>query len=680
MSRLVRHPQTSFTGGEIDPTLWGRIDMSRYQSGLSTGRNVRVRLQGGARRRGGTRHRLLLDDGMDGIRTAAFAFNTQQTYTMVFTAGQYRVLNREGALVAQEDGAPWTAAQISTLNWAQSTDTMLVMNHAFAPQRLRRGATESSWTRSAVPLENIPAFDYGAVTPSGTITLSAVSGKGITLTASVAGTFTADMVGWQFFGDGGRARITAFTDDTHVTADVLADFRTGSGTATAAENTTTPKPKKRNKAEPAFPTSATIAGITLWSLEEPVISATRGWPACGDFHLGRLWLGGFKSRPSSLMGSVVGDYFDFDQGEALDDQAIYVTIDSRQINAINQIVSGRTLQVFTAGAEFADASGAIITPRTIDLKPQSSYGTDPGVRTTDLEGATLFAQAISDNDDVEGSALRQFIYGDIEQAWASELISFLSGHLIDRPTQLETIVGRSGTDGSNALITNSDGTLTLLTIARDQQIVAFTNWDTQGLFKSTSCLRSGQVFMAVERDGTMRIEQYDENAMLDASVVAESATEFDDVINLFHLAGMEVGIILDDIWAGTGTVTAEGTLHLPRMCTKAEIGLTFTPVANPMPYEPRDVTGNMIGRKCRLVELSLRVHDTGTFTVNGNTMVLRGVGAGNALDTPPAAVTRDVVLRGLTGWKNRHIVEIAQPIPGPFELLAMSSLIQIGGR
>ena len=667
MSRLIRHPMTAFTSGEIDPSLFGRIDMSSWLAGLKKGRNVRVKLQGGITRRGGTRHVREEAAGVEVVKTASFAFDVTQTYTVQLTDSTWRVFNRNGALVAESASAPWTATQVPEINWAQSADTLLLFHPDMAPQRLRRGTTESSWTLSAVPLENLPAFDYGAVTPTGTITPSAVSGRGITLTAS-ASIFTADMVGWHFFGDGGRARITAYTDATHVTADVLGSFRTGSGPATAHHETGS-WPKRRNQAEPAF---ASTAAITLWSLEEPVISATRGWPSCGDFHLGRLWMGGFRSRPSSIMASKVGLYFDFDQGTALDDEAIHVTIDSRQVNKIYQIVSGRTLQIFTAGAEFAEVGGSIITPRTIDIKAQSTWGIDPGVRTTDVEGATLFAQK-------RGAAMRQFVYGDIEQAWASDLISLRSSHLIQQPVQVESIVGGTGTDGSNVVITNTDGTITFLTMARDQQIVAFTNWDTLGAFKASSCLQSGDVFLSVIRNNTLRLERYDEDALLDASVLVEEETAFDELVNLTHLATMEVGIILDGAWAGTGTVDANGYLLLPRACTRAEVGLRFTPKAWTMPIEPRDPTGALIGRKCRVVELSLRVNSTGQFTVNGQT-VGRPVLNEMNLDTPPPSRSEDLTLRGITGWREQHVVEIEQAIPMPFELLALNYLIQIGGR
>jgi hypothetical protein len=45
--------QSDFTGGEIDPKLYGRVSIPRYQSGLQTAKNVDIMVTGGATRRAG---------------------------------------------------------------------------------------------------------------------------------------------------------------------------------------------------------------------------------------------------------------------------------------------------------------------------------------------------------------------------------------------------------------------------------------------------------------------------------------------------------------------------------------------------------------------------------------------------------------------------------------------------
>jgi len=64
---------------------------------------------------------------------------------------------------------------------------------------------------------------------------------------------------------------------------------------------------------PFFSTDAIASGA--WTLEtgyEAAWSGSRGWPRCAVFHEGRLIIGGAKSLPSTVWGSRVADYFDFD--------------------------------------------------------------------------------------------------------------------------------------------------------------------------------------------------------------------------------------------------------------------------------------------------------------------------------------------------------------------------------
>lgn len=85
---------------------------------------------------------------------------------------------------------------------------------------------------------------------------------------------------------------------------------------------------------------------------EAVWSSSRGYPRTVTFHEGRLFFGGVKSRPSTVFGSKVGLFFDFDPEEGLDDDALEATLDTSTFNSIVDITSGRDLQIFTTGGEF----------------------------------------------------------------------------------------------------------------------------------------------------------------------------------------------------------------------------------------------------------------------------------------------------------------------------------------
>ena len=68
MSRITQY-QSSFTVGEIDPLLFGRVDLQQYGSALEKAQNVVVLPQGGFERRPGLRFMLDITSHLGGSFT-----------------------------------------------------------------------------------------------------------------------------------------------------------------------------------------------------------------------------------------------------------------------------------------------------------------------------------------------------------------------------------------------------------------------------------------------------------------------------------------------------------------------------------------------------------------------------------------------------------------------------------
>ncbi len=104
--------QTSFAAGEVSPTLYGRVDLSKYKSGAARMRNFYVDYKGGASRRHGLE---FIDEGYKSdypIRLIPFQFSTTQTYVLEFGQNYMRVI-KDGAYVLT---APNTITGISKAN------------------------------------------------------------------------------------------------------------------------------------------------------------------------------------------------------------------------------------------------------------------------------------------------------------------------------------------------------------------------------------------------------------------------------------------------------------------------------------------------------------------------------------------------------------------------------------
>jgi hypothetical protein len=654
--RTVPVVQTSFTSGELDPQIGARIEVSRYYSGARRLRNVLVRPQGGARRRPGLRHRATLPAAANaGLRLIPFAFSATQTYLVVLMQARFHVYAPTGALLYASAGTdPWTAAMAAEMNWTQSADTLILTHQDLPPQRILRAGSDSSWTRDVLPLANIPTFDFGAVAPSGSLTPSVTGGPAITITASAA-PFTPAMVGWEISGGGGRARITAFLSASQVTATT----EYGRGDAFAG-----------------------VAAFTDWFLEEPVISAARGWPECASFHQGRLWFGGLRSRPTTLIGSRVAAFFDFDIGTGLDDEAIMVSIDSDQLNAVHQLLSARGLQIYTSGAEHAVTVAPPITPSNIAIEEQTRRGARRFSRVAELDGAALFIQR-------GGRGLRQFLYEEVQQAFSADLVSLLSPHLILDPRDVIVRKGAVADDADHILLADAAGAgITVLTSLRAQEVTAFTRWTLDGQVRGVAALIGGEVFVAVLRDGAVRLLQWDETALTDhAAIVTGVLAEPYTVAGLGHLAGQTCQVVADGrVWADV-EVPPSGEIDLPAAANRVEIGIGFATEIETMPVEPRDPTGALIGRKCRLVRAAVRVLDSGAFDIAGTSVALRTVGEPPAplLDVapqpPPPLVAGDIDLRGIMGWREQHSITVSQPAarPQPLNVLAIALTVAPGG-
>ena len=89
---LTRQMQPSFTAGELSPSLYARVDLTKYQTGLKTAKNVFVYPHGGVANRAGLEFCDEVKDSSKVTRLIPFQFNTEQNYVLEFGAEYMRVL------------------------------------------------------------------------------------------------------------------------------------------------------------------------------------------------------------------------------------------------------------------------------------------------------------------------------------------------------------------------------------------------------------------------------------------------------------------------------------------------------------------------------------------------------------------------------------------------------------
>lgn len=117
--------KTSFAGGELSPSLSGRVEIDKYRVGAAVMRNFYVDPQGGASSRPGTSFvgMCKIYAGNPKPRLIPFIFNTDQSYMLEFHSGKMRVIYR-GEYVLE-------AGKVITAITKGATTTITAVAHGF---------------------------------------------------------------------------------------------------------------------------------------------------------------------------------------------------------------------------------------------------------------------------------------------------------------------------------------------------------------------------------------------------------------------------------------------------------------------------------------------------------------------------------------------------------------------
>lgn len=655
MARFV-NVQTNFSSGELDPLLRARVDLPAHANGLEEATNVIVQPQGGVRRRPGTKYIMSLPNSStpsagNGTRLVPFEFSTSDSYMLCFTDSRMYVFKNGVQQLAINGGADnflstslygLTGDKLANLTWTQSADTLILCHQDLAPTKIVRGANDSAWTASTITFDSVPkyAFTPSFTNPAGTLTPSAVSGK-VTLTASTGTPFSAASVG-QYVNASpqGRAKIVKYTSATVV--DAIVEF-------------------------PFFNTSAIASGS--WEYEsgyEAVWSVGKGYPRSVTFHEGRLYFGGSKTRPSTVWGSKVGIFFDFEATEGLDDDAVEATLDTNTFNAITDIVSGRDLQVFTTGGEFYCPQEGLepITPTNFFMRAITRNGSKAGVRVQQLESGTLYIQR-------QGKSLNEFAYTDTQATYVSSKISLLSGHLLKTPTRMALRRSVATDENDLLLIVNgSGGSMAAFSLLRSQNVIAPSEFITDGEFIDVA-VDITTIYTVVKRtiNSTTQyfVEIFDEDVQTDCCKIGGAGAS----VSMSHLVAKTVDIILDGAVQATQTVPGGGTVTFSRSATTSyQVGLDYTVRIKTMPVELKISAGTRIGFQKRILEVNAIVFESQHMIINGVEVPFREFGAG-ILDEAIQEFTGTKTVSGILGYTQDGQITVEQNIPLKLTLLGM---------
>jgi len=673
----------SFTAGELDGKLKSRNDLSTYYSGASKLRNVLPIPQGALKRRPGLQY--INEHLNSNIRMIEFLHSDNYKYILVFEPG-YVTIYKDDTIIASVL-ISITAKQLKNITFSQSNDYLLIFHDEFSPKYILREAN-LIWSTGDWVLKNIPTANILNVQSPTTLKITNTSGGNIDFAEWVDGStyigkavtiddyFESEDVGKYLRGSyGGYARIDVYTNPKNVIITILSPF-----------------------------TNETSDGLTQmkageWSKEEEVFSDSYGYPKCGFFYQGRLWLASTPFLPDGIWASKTNNEDDFGNWVPdFADNGIFLRIrDSR--GGFHHINAGKHLTFFsTEGNYFIETpNNEPIIPTNVSIKPViANVGSKNLLRSFIVSGSTIFMRE-------GGKSLIEATYSFANGSYSSIDLNLLASHILNDPIDM-TYRKQTNTDEADYLIViNKNGSASVLCILREQEVIAWSVIETEGKFKRVVS-DGNEIYFIVERviNNSIKyfLEKFNSELLLDCAVIntgfkltynnisliydgiplTYELNVKNSINNLSHLKNEIVKIITDNIIREDQLVT-EDTIYLDSEITAESIqaGLNFPIVQDPdyqvyiesMPIEIDNNSGSTVGNKKRISKITSMIFETSHLIINKNKVPIRKIGITNLNESIPL-LTENLITNGILGWDEELKISIGQTLPLPFTLLGMS--------
>lgn len=447
----------------------------------------------------------------------------------------------------------------------------------------------------------------------------------------------------------------------------------------------------------------------------PYWSTALGWPKFGTFFQGRLYCAGNTKYPLTVWGSKSQSYFDFyiaPANAAADGSPIIDTIDSDKINAITGIYSGRSLQVFTTGAEFVNTA-TIITPLASAWHIQTRYGTNPNVSLDSLDGSTFYVD--------RNNAVREFIYDFNQDSFVSNDLTTLSTQLFNRPFRLSIVKSAETSLGRYTYVLNADGTMAILNFNKAEQIIAWVKFQTSTGPIIDMAIVDNEVYLLIKAKYGVNLERVDlsnRSTYLDSHVYSYGdktttvcgTTPLDtincslsvgganaidylldnkwcpdckifadpltppiaELIGLERFEGMMVSVILDGIYQGEQLVT-NGRISINKLFVLIEVGLKFDSIMKTLPLS--SAGGDIELSNKRIIKIKFYLYQSSGFYIDGDFIPSTSFDIDN-YDTK-ATVRTGLYEYWTLGWDTLKDFTISNADPLGFNILKFETHVDV---
>lgn len=654
--------QTNFTGGEMSPKLHGRVDIAKYNNCARTMRNVLPLIFGGAESRDGLLFVKSTKDSLRKSRLIPFVFSVSQSYVLEFGHLYMRVFTNNGQVesapnVPYEIVTPFTEAMLPELNFAQSADTMVLVNENVYPQRLQR-RDHANWVIQDFPFTVPPTADVnfeeppvnltraGAIVNSsagyflaadqfriivdkvgvGSASISTVNNASNVNLANATPPLPTSMLAttWQLQGNLSAAiSLAAGAYLPGATVSLSLDKAGWRAAHVGLIITNEQQARDGNSGYSYFAfkilsiTSATVvvaevlreayglwtADAGLWELRKSQYSGPGTYPRSVCFKDQRLYLGGGINDPARVQASQIGNILDFSRtlspatnastSNPYNDDSAFDFKIAESQEPLVHLCNIKRLMALTLSGAFS-IQGGVEKPIT-PTNIQINDESDNGASSPRPVriGNELYFVHRA------GRKLFSTSYQLDQNGYDSSDVSKIAEH-IARIGVVEMAYQREPNSILYAVL--ADGTLATITVDREENVLAWAHHDTDGLFESVACvpvLDSEQVWVIVNRtiNGVQQrqVERFVPDIVMDSSVMGNAPGGAIVWAGLLHLEAKEVVVIADGLYSGKYTVTG-GEIELPKPAINVQIGIGYDQELVLLPPEVATQTGTSQGK------------------------------------------------------------------------------------
>ena len=408
-----------------------------------------------------------------------------------------------------------------------------------------------------------------------------------------------------------------------------------------------------------------------------------GYPKLCTFYQDRFVVAATNKKPNYIWMSRTGDYPNFGvekvEGTITDDSAITLPVINRKMCEIRHLVPANDLIILTSGNEWIVSGDKTITPTNCNLKTQTQRGAlscEPQF----IGNRCVFVQE-------RGGTVRDMGYSyESDNYTGQDLTLFVK----TRVRGYLTITSAYAQDPDSIIYyIRNDGEINCLTYIPEQKVYGWSHFVTNGKYLYCESVSEGEqdsLYTLVERtlqgkkvkciERMVPLYSDDVNVFLDCYVEFKSSNAIDS-INIPHLSGQTVQVVIDGKQQPDVVVPDDGLLQLNVSGSNIKIGLPFTSKIRVPSVEMQMQDGTLQGRVATVSRVVLRMYKSFGGKVG------RTFDKMDDITLPPDKLftgDKPVILPKMgTNYSTDTSICIKHSDPFPFNLLSITRIVEIGG-